>query len=322
MLEIQTRLARRTGFAPCQDGDPDIPFVAKAELAKLQSLLIKPVGRSGYAYRFFYLRPGFGRYRDDIGTGRSPGSRESRLSGRTIFTLFGLDFPHNLGFLARNASAFREVAGRARKLLREGRSAAMAGNFGFLGEPEAVLFIAFSATLILPCCFSPDRSLSSGSRVAGVPMPKAIEQEMSVLSSSKDGLVYLTANDWALLADKACRVSFRKGQVLVHKGKQTNGVFLLLKGKARVQIPSQAGSPLIGPGEICGEMSFLDGVPASASVVAHEDVEAYQLDRPTLEKLFELFPHLASRFYRSLATNLSRRLRDLIEPKLGKNPGQ
>ena len=89
----------------------------------------------------------------------------------------------------------------------------------------------------------------------------------------------------------------------------------MVKGTARVQIPSQSASPEIGPGEICGEMSFLDDVPASADVVAHEDVEAYYLDRPTLEGLFELFPHLASRFYRSLATNLSHRLRQWIEPK-------
>jgi CRP-like cAMP-binding protein len=100
---------------------------------------------------------------------------------------------------------------------------------------------------------------------------------------------------------------------VVHRGKRTNGVYLLVKGTARVQIAAQAGSPEIGPGEICGEMSFLEDAPASANVVADNDVEAYHLDRPTLESLFELFPHLASRFYRSLAMNLSRRLRDLIE---------
>ena len=47
-------------------------------------------------------------------------------------------------------------------------------------------------------------------------------------------------------------------------------------------------------------------------MVAEGEVEAYHLDHPTLQSLFELFPHLASRFYRSLATNLSRRLRDVI----------
>jgi CRP-like cAMP-binding protein len=64
-------------------------------------------------------------------------------------------------------------------------------------------------------------------------------------------------------------------------------------------------------------MSFLEDVPASANVTAEEDVETYYLDRPTLDSLFELFPHLASRFYRSLAANLSHRLREWIEVPRG-----
>ena len=135
-----------------------------------------------------------------------------------------------------------------------------------------------------------------------------------MLSSSKHGLVYLTANDWALVADKAIRVHFRKGDALVQRGRRANGVYFLLKGTAKVDIPSQPGARIIGGGEVCGEMSFLEDAPASASVIAEEEVEAYHLDRPTLQSLFELFPHLGSRFYRSLATNLSRRLRELIGP--------
>jgi len=147
-------------------------------------------------------------------------------------------------------------------------------------------------------------------------MPKVTEQELSLLSSAKNGLVYLTPNDWMLFADKAIRVTFLKGQILVHRGKKSNGVFIVLSGIARVQIPTKVVTPEIGAGEICGEMSFLEDTPASASVIAHQDVEALHLDRPTLERLFELFPHLASRFYRSLAMNLSRRLREMIEPNL------
>jgi CRP-like cAMP-binding protein len=145
-------------------------------------------------------------------------------------------------------------------------------------------------------------------------MSKSLEQEMSVLSSSKHGLVYLTANDWALVADKASRVHFRKGQALVHQGIKTDGIYLVLKGTARVRIPAQTKTTTIGPGEVCGEMSLLEDAPASAGVVADDEVDAYHLDRAALEGLFELFPHLASRFYRSLAKNLSRRLRDLIGP--------
>jgi CRP/FNR family cyclic AMP-dependent transcriptional regulator len=146
-------------------------------------------------------------------------------------------------------------------------------------------------------------------------LPKLIEQEVSLLSAAKNGLVHLTANDWALVADKARRVHFKKGEILVQKGARTDGIYLLLKGSARVQIASPPGMRKIGPGEICGDMSFLEDAPASASVIAEGEIEAYHLDHNTLYGLFELFPHLASRFYRSLAMNLSRRLRDLIVPK-------
>ena len=143
-------------------------------------------------------------------------------------------------------------------------------------------------------------------------MSKVTEQEISVLSSSKQGLIYLTVNDWTLVADKASRVRFKKGEVVVERGKRADGVYLLLKGTARVHIPSQRVARTMGPGEICGEMSFLEDLPANAHVVADGDVEGLYLDRSTLHSMFELYPHLGSRFYRSLATNLSRRLRDLI----------
>jgi len=138
--------------------------------------------------------------------------------------------------------------------------------------------------------------------------------DVSVLSGAKNGLVYLTPNDWALIVDKAVRMQFKAGEAMVHKGKPTRGLFLVLSGTAAVQIPSHAGSLGVSAGEVCGEISFLDELPATADVVAKEAVEAYYLDRPTLQSLFELFPHLGSRFYHSLAAILSRRLRELIGP--------
>ena len=53
-------------------------------------------------------------------------------------------------------------------------------------------------------------------------MTKVIEQEVAVLSSSKNGLIYLTANDWALVADKASRVHFKEGALLIQKGKRAD----------------------------------------------------------------------------------------------------
>lgn len=139
-----------------------------------------------------------------------------------------------------------------------------------------------------------------------------------MLLAAKNGLVYLTANDWALIADKAARRQFQAGEYLVQRDRRTHGIFLLLKGTATVQIVSQNVSRQIGPGQVCGEISFLDELPATANVVANETVEAYYLDRATLQSLFELFPHLGSRFYHSLAAILSYRLREVIDRKPAK----
>jgi CRP-like cAMP-binding protein len=145
-------------------------------------------------------------------------------------------------------------------------------------------------------------------------MPKeSLQQDLAVLSSAKNGLVYLTSNDWALIADKATRVPFKAGEQFVHRGRRTHGVYLLVKGRASVQIAGEGKAREIGPGEVCGEISFLDELPATADVVAIDPASAYYLDRPTLQSLFELFPHLGSRFYRSLASILSRRLREVID---------
>jgi CRP-like cAMP-binding protein len=142
--------------------------------------------------------------------------------------------------------------------------------------------------------------------------------DVSVLLAAKTGLVYLTANDWALIADKAQRREFKAGETIVPRDRRTHGIFLLLRGTAAVQIASQKTPRQVGPGEVCGEISFLDELPATAHVVASETVETYYLDRATLQSLFELFPHLGSRFYHSLAAILARRLRELIDPQITK----
>lgn len=148
-------------------------------------------------------------------------------------------------------------------------------------------------------------------------MPKESNQDLSALTSAKNGLVYLTANDWALIADKATRMEFKPGQQFVNRGMRTHGIYLVVKGTASVQISGHGPARSIGPGEVCGEISFLDELPATADVLATEPLSAYFLDRPALQSLFELFPHLGSRFYRSLASILSRRLRELIDKPAG-----
>ncbi len=114
------------------------------------------------------------------------------------------------------------------------------------------------------------------------------------------------------LVDRAKQVTFQKDEILIQKGKQTKMVYLLVKGTARIEADFKVRIAQIGPGQISGEMAFLENNVASATVTAEEEVQAYAIEWSALGDLFELFPHLASRFYRSLAVILARRLRDQI----------
>ena len=141
------------------------------------------------------------------------------------------------------------------------------------------------------------------------------DQVLSILQASRNRLEYLTPNDWSLVLDKSKRLTFKRGDILIQQSRQVKTVYLLVRGRARVEV-SKMKVAEIGPGEICGEMAFLENSLASASVVVTEEIEAAAIEWSALSELFELFPHLGSRFYRSIAVSLSRRLREQLGPRV------
>jgi len=137
-------------------------------------------------------------------------------------------------------------------------------------------------------------------------------------------LEFLTQNDWVLISAKAARRTFSRGEEIIKEGARGEGLFIVRKGTASVVLSSAgADAPLaqLGPGDICGDMAFLEKGKATASVIAAEPVEAEMIPTAELEKLFESFPGLAARFYRSLAVVLGRRLRD-TSARLGREYGR
>lgn len=134
-------------------------------------------------------------------------------------------------------------------------------------------------------------------------------EQFRVLQTAPNHLEYLTANDWALISDKSQVVTFKKDEVLIQAGMRPRHLFFILNGKARIEAAPRVKLAEVCDGDICGEMSFLEDSVASARVVAEITVDTLAIEWTALQQLFELYPHLGSRFFRSLALNLSRRLR-------------
>jgi CRP/FNR family cyclic AMP-dependent transcriptional regulator len=99
-------------------------------------------------------------------------------------------------------------------------------------------------------------------------------------------------------------------EVLFMAGDVGDGCYRVEDGLLKVTMMSRSGSERIlaffGPGAIVGEMSIIDGLPRSASVVAVRDAELSFLSRAAFEDFARQHPEV----YKSLVTLLATRLRE------------
>src|SRR5262249_9450853 len=65
----------------------------------------------------------------------------------------------------------------------------------------------------------------------------------------------------------------------------------------------------LGPGQVFGEMSFLEEAGASASVIADDVVEVDVVEGGHVQSLLTSDPGFSARFYHSLAGSMAHRLR-------------
>jgi CRP-like cAMP-binding protein len=95
--------------------------------------------------------------------------------------------------------------------------------------------------------------------------------------------------------------------LLLKQGDPPGGLRVLLSGEAMVSVCGDEVA-ILEPGDVFGEISFALAQPATADVVAKTDVSVLVLQPYQLDRLIENRPRLAGALYRSLSTELARRL--------------
>lgn len=98
----------------------------------------------------------------------------------------------------------------------------------------------------------------------------------------------------------------KKGTVLTRQGAAGGLAFVIAKGRADVTRNGKSLAKL-GPGDVVGELSLIDGKPRSATVTALSDLEVLELDGRDLAKLMKKAPSVV----RKLLESLAQRLRDV-----------
>ncbi len=123
----------------------------------------------------------------------------------------------------------------------------------------------------------------------------------------------LTAEERTTLAQVAVPRSFQGGETVFCQGDKVDNLMVVARGMLRVTHDfhghlSEFVGPL-GPGDVVGEMSFVDGQPASATLIADGDTDVLIIPRDAVDGLMAEDPGFAGRFYKDILLHLAHRLR-------------
>ena len=115
----------------------------------------------------------------------------------------------------------------------------------------------------------------------------------------------------------ARRRTFRRGEVVFHRGDATDTVHLISKGRFDVSIGTTLGEVVAlairGPGDTVGELALLTGEERTATVTALEPGETLVVRGSELRRLTQQFPALDEVLVRLLAEQVQRLSELLVE---------
>ena len=119
-------------------------------------------------------------------------------------------------------------------------------------------------------------------------------------------------------------LNFRKGDILIREKQQNHGLFIILTGKVEVFLPETANGATkiratraklarLSSGDCIGEYSLIDNNPASASVLAIEPCEVFEISKENFEVLIDENDRMGKKIYRNMLDVLVKRARQYDE---------
>ncbi len=128
-------------------------------------------------------------------------------------------------------------------------------------------------------------------------------------------LAELEDQDVQWLARAGQRRQVSAGTLLLRQDQRSQAVFIILAGALDVDLAGIGRVALLHPGEMLGEMSFVDNSGHSATIRAAEDSLVLELANTTLLEKVETDAAFGLRFYRAIALFLADRLRTTQQRK-------
>ncbi|HEU5162775.1 MAG TPA: cyclic nucleotide-binding domain-containing protein [Thermoanaerobaculia bacterium] len=121
---------------------------------------------------------------------------------------------------------------------------------------------------------------------------------------------YLAESERQRLEGVAAVIELEDGQTLIREGERDSRLYAVEQGVLEIVAPGDRVIAAVGPGEVLGEVSFIDDSPRSASVRAAAPSILRAWDKRTLLAALGEEPATLARFSVALNQLLVERIRD------------
>ncbi len=114
----------------------------------------------------------------------------------------------------------------------------------------------------------------------------------------------ITDDELKLIADIVEKKEFKTGDTVFNDSDEGTGLYIIKKGEVKACKMTPDGElftlMMMKDGDIFGEMSFLDGRPRSATIIAVTDVESYIMNKADFDTLIEKYPMVTYKLMKNI----------------------
>jgi CRP-like cAMP-binding protein len=168
------------------------------------------------------------------------------------------------------------------------------GEFAFLtGEPRSATVVAVDESEVLELPYEAMQSVVAIHPRVGAVLDRMYHGRVLARVLSESPLFeFMDAGERHRVASRFELTHLPAGIRIVELGSEDGSLFLVKLGRVEIRNGRDQVLGAIGPNEFFGEVSFLTGVPRTASATTTEDSELLRIDRDALAELTVEHPRL------------------------------
>lgn len=114
----------------------------------------------------------------------------------------------------------------------------------------------------------------------------------------------LTDKEVATIATVVKKKDFKVGETVFKESEDGHSIYVIKRGEVKACKTAPDGElftlTIMKDGDIFGEMSFLDGRPRSATIVAVSDLETYMIEKADFETLVDGNPRIIYKLLKNI----------------------